>query len=76
MDKKSILVIDDDPVIRKILSDILRAKGYASTTVATGKEALDRIKEEGTAVALIDLMLEDMSGLDVMREIKECSGCC
>ncbi len=38
---------------------------------STGKEALDRVKDEMPAVALIDLKLEDMSGLEVMKEIKE-----
>ena len=74
MDKNvNILIVDDDPKLRKTLSDILKAKGYTPITVATGKEALDRVKEEGFAIALVDLKLEDMSGLDVMKEIKESS---
>ncbi len=71
--KDSILIIDDDPKLRKTLSDILKAKGYKPITAATGKKALDRVKEERPATALIDLKLEDMSGLEVLREIKECS---
>ena len=67
-----ILVIDDDPKLERALSSILRTKGYAYVTVAAGKEALDRIEEKVPAVALIDLGLEDMSGLKVMEEIKEC----
>ncbi|MCK4722466.1 MAG: response regulator, partial [Dehalococcoidia bacterium] len=69
--KSSILIVDDDPKLRKTLSDILTAKGYAPILAATGKAALERMKEEVPAVALIDLRLEDMSGLEVMREIKE-----
>ncbi|MBL7205117.1 MAG: response regulator [Desulfobacteraceae bacterium] len=71
--KDSILIVDDDPKLRKTLSDILKAKGYTPVTVATGKEALDRVKGEIPALALIDLKLEDMSGLEVLRGIKECS---
>jgi DNA-binding NtrC family response regulator len=70
--KPSILIVDDDPNLGKTLSDILRAKGYAPIGVATGKAALDKIQEEKPVVALIDLRLEDMSGLELMREIKEC----
>jgi len=70
---KSILIVDDDSNIRKTLADVLRANGYAPVAVATGKEALDRIEEKMPAVALIDLRLEDMSGLDLMREIGMCS---
>ncbi|MDP2646440.1 MAG: response regulator [Desulfobacterales bacterium] len=73
MDKKDILIVDDDPRLRKTLSDILKAKGYTPITAATGKEALDKVRQEVPALALIDLKLEDMSGLEVIRGIKECS---
>ena len=71
MNTKTILIVDDDPKIRKTLSDILRAKGYAPTTAATGKKALDMVKKGIPYVALIDLRLEDMSGLGLMKVIKE-----
>ena len=69
--KHNVLIIDDDPNLRKTLSDILGAKGYAPVAVATGQAALDRIEEEIPAVALVDLRLEDMSGLRVVEEIKK-----
>ena len=69
----NILLVDDDPKLKKILSDILRAKGYTPTFTATGKEALDSIRQEKPDIALIELRLEDMSGLDVMKEIKKYS---
>ncbi len=69
--KGSILTVDDDPKLRKTLSDILRAKGYTPIATATGKAALEKVEEEMPAVAVIDLRLEDMSGLEVMRKIKE-----
>ncbi len=68
----NILVVDDDPHPRKTLSDILRIKGYVPTTAATGREALLKIKEKKPVVALIDLKLEDMSGLELMRQVKAC----
>ena len=71
--KYSILIVDDDPKARKTLSDILKAKGYKPITAATGKEALDRVKGERPAAALVDLKLEDISGLEVVRKLKECS---
>lgn len=70
-DKSSILIVDDDPSLRKTLSDILRAKSYMPIAKETGKAALERVKDEPPAVALIDLKLEDTSGLEVMKEIKE-----
>jgi len=71
--KPNILIVDDDQQFRKTLSDIFKAKGYAPETAATGKEALHSIKEQGFNVALIDLKLGDISGLEVIQEIKECS---
>ena len=68
-----ILIVDDDPKLRKTLSDILRVKGYGTVAVDTGKAALDRVRGEMPTVALIDLKLEDMSGLELMAEIKK--GC-
>jgi len=72
-DTKSTLIVDDDPNVRKSLSDILRARGYAPITAATGKEALDIVKKQPPYVVLIDLRLEDMSGLKLMKGIKEYS---
>ena len=70
-----ILVVDDNLHFRKTLSGILRVKGYAPVAVATGQAALDRVEEETFAVALIDLRLEDMSGLELMKKIrKRCPG--
>ena len=71
METRSILIIDDDTNLRRTLSDILRAKGYVPRDTGTGQGALDKVEEEKPAVALIDLNLEDMSGLEVMREIRE-----
>ncbi len=73
--KASILIVDDDPMVTRTLSGVLSARGYAHVAAGTGKEALDSIEDEAPAVALIDLVLEDMSGLEVMAEIKKrCPG--
>jgi PAS domain S-box-containing protein len=67
---KRVLVVDDDSNLRKTLSDILRHKGYAPEAVGTGELALERANMEAPVVALIDLRLEDMSGLEVMGKLK------
>ncbi|GIK43103.1 MAG: hypothetical protein BroJett011_69360 [Chloroflexota bacterium] len=66
----TILIVDDDPGFRKTLSDILRIKGYNAFGVERGQAALDQIRRERPALALIDLKLEDMSGLELMGAIK------
>ena len=65
-----ILIVDDDPGYRKTLHDILKLKGYAPTSFASGVEALRDGISAAPAVALIDLTLKDMPGLEVMKTIK------
>ncbi|MBC8264898.1 MAG: response regulator [Anaerolineales bacterium] len=64
-------LVDDNLKFRQTLSDILRNQGYVPIGVSTGKAALDKIGQDVPAVALIDIRLEDMSGLEVLRQIKE-----
>ena len=71
--KAKILVVDDDPNLRKTLSDILRIKGYDTAVAATGAEAVAEAERGKISLALIDLMLPDMQGLDVMARIKAIS---
>lgn len=74
MNKKAkVLIVDDDPNLRKTLSDILRVKGFESAAVGSGAEAITMSQEEKFSVCLMDLNLPDMSGLDVMDRIKELS---
>lgn len=69
--KNSILIVDDDPSLRKTLSDILRVKGYTPITIEKGRSALEKVKADMPRVVLIDLKLEDMSGIELIKEIKE-----
>ncbi|MEZ0395986.1 MAG: PAS domain S-box protein [Anaerolineales bacterium] len=68
-----ILILDDDPYLRKTLTDILRHKGYDPLPTARAQEALEAAARRQAAIALIDLRLEDMPGLEVLRRIKELS---
>jgi Response regulator containing CheY-like receiver, AAA-type ATPase, and DNA-binding domains len=65
-----LLVIDDDPNLRKTLADILRVKGYEVLLAANGAEGVMQAKQAFVSVALIDLKLPDMSGITVMSQIK------
>lgn len=73
MKEKMIFVVDDNCNILKTLSEILKTKGYFPIAIARGEEALVKMKVEAPSVALIDLKLTDMSGLDVMNRIKDYS---
>jgi diguanylate cyclase (GGDEF)-like protein len=71
--RKKILVVDDDPNLRKTLADILRVKGYETDVAANGMEAIVAAEHQTFSLALIDLMLPDMGGLEVMARIKAIS---
>jgi len=71
--KKKILVVDDDPNLRKTLADILTLKGYESAVAANGAEAIAAAERGMFSLALIDLLLPDMPGLEVMTRIKAIS---
>lgn len=65
-----VLVVDDDPNLRKTLSDILRIKGYEVAVAGTGAEGIAEAEHDFVNVALIDLKLPDMPGMEVMTKIK------
>ncbi len=69
MDSK-ILLVDDDQNLLTSLTDILTFKGFETLRAPTGKKALATIADQTVEVALIDLRLEDTSGLDLIREVR------
>jgi PAS domain S-box-containing protein len=66
-----ILCVDDDPDLLQINTSILRNAGYEVTEAATGEECLRITKEEHPDLILLDVMLPDISGFDICRQIKE-----
>lgn len=69
----TILVVDDDARFRKTLADILRFKGFTVLSADSGATALSEATTHQPAVALIDLKLDDMPGLALIREVKHVS---
>lgn len=68
-----ILIVDDNPGTCEVLQDVLEEKGYATVAVNTGKEALHRIKARFYNIALVDLHLLDIPGVELLKKIKEIS---
>jgi len=73
MSAERILVCDDDSQIRRALSLVLTEAGYDVTVTATGQEALDRAALTHPRAAIVDLMLPDMHGIEVCRQLREWS---
>ncbi len=70
-DRGRILVIDDEEVIRKALSRYLEAEGYEVLLARDGKEGLARFSEGGVDLALVDLMMPEVSGHDVVKAMRK-----
>lgn len=66
-----ILVVDDDENIRKVLMAILEDKGYNIEAVGTAREAIKRTEKKFYNLALIDIRLPDMEGIDLLTKIRD-----
>lgn len=70
MEKKNILVVDDEAVIREGLRRILEGEGFQIETFATGRLAIERMQEQDFALVITDLKMPGMSGMEVLKSIK------
>ncbi len=69
-----ILVVDDEPTLRETLAEALEADGFRVVTAADGREALLRFREHRPELVVLDLMLPELSGVEVCRIIRAESG--
>ena len=69
-DKKTILVVDDSVVIRKMVEIALENENYNIITVANGKDAFSYLDEQDPDLVILDIMLPDVNGLDILKTIK------
>ena len=69
MTNATVLVVDDEELIRWSLRERLRGEGYEVREAGTGREALEQFKE-GVDIVLLDYRLPDIDGLTVLREMK------
>ncbi|RMG63194.1 MAG: response regulator [Calditrichaeota bacterium] len=68
--QKTILVVDDSVVIRKMVEIALENENYNIVSVATGKEALQYLDEHTPDLIILDIMLTDVNGLDILKAVK------
>jgi len=71
---RTILVVDDEPTLRETLIEALEADGYRAVGAADGREALEVFRAERPDLVLLDLMLPELSGVEVCRIIRAESG--
>jgi two-component system KDP operon response regulator KdpE len=71
MSTSTILIVDDEPQIRRVMRTTLSSNGYAVLEAKTGEEALEVIRKERPELVLLDVNMPGMSGLEVCREIRD-----
>lgn len=69
-DVRHVLVIEDEPQMRSMLTDNLEFEGYRVTAVASGEEALQVVTSRHFALLLVDVMLPGISGFDVCQQLR------
>ncbi len=71
---RTILVVDDEPTLRETLAEALDADGFRVITAADGREALAQFREHHPELVVLDLMLPELSGVEVCRILRQESG--
>lgn len=66
----SVLVVDDNPVNREILMQLLTKQGYSAISVDNGRQALEVIETQEIDLVLLDILMPEMNGFEVLKQIK------
>ena len=72
-EKKRVLLVDDQAGILKVLRIQLKIHGFDVATASTGTEAVEMVREREPDVILLDILLPDINGFDVLARVKEFS---
>lgn len=70
MEENSVLIVDDEPIVRESIRDWLKDAGYEVATAETGEEALEMIKKQDFRVIVLDVRLPGKTGMTVLKEVK------
>ena len=74
MNHARILVVDDDPQIRRVIKTTLVIQGYETADAKSGEEAIEKLREEKHDLVLLDMNMPGIDGLQTCRVIREFSG--
>lgn len=66
-----ILVVDDEPEVRQLVTDYLEAQGYEVLAAASGAEALAAVAAQRPHLVLLDIMMPRMNGLEALQRIRQ-----
>ena len=66
-----VLVVDDEEIVCELLVEMLEAYGYQAQTETNGRNVIDLLWQEHFDVVLLDLVMPDISGLELLRQLKQ-----
>ena len=69
--KKKILIVDDELDIQKVIAKRVEANGYEALVASGGKEALEKINKENPDAVILDIMMPEIDGIDVLMRIRQ-----
>jgi CheY-like chemotaxis protein len=67
---RTLLLVEDDPGVRRVVRGMLRGTGYAIREAANGRQALDAVAESVPDVMVLDIMLPELNGLEVLDHLR------
>lgn len=68
---RAILVVDDDRLMARTLSDVLSLHGWHPSVAHSGEEAVERVRERAFSIVLMDIKMGGMTGVDALKRIRE-----
>ncbi|MDA8424426.1 MAG: sigma-54 dependent transcriptional regulator [Nitrospiraceae bacterium] len=71
MSGETILIVDDEESVRKSLADVMKDEGYEVVTASSGREGIDVLAETQPSLALLDIAMPGMDGIETLRRIRE-----
>lgn len=73
MNKKKILIIEDDQYLRELYQELLQSEGYSVDTASDGETGFAKLQEGGFSLVLLDMMLPKKDGLQILKDLKTSS---
>jgi CheY-like chemotaxis protein len=74
LDRPSILITDDDPVARETFREIFEPEGFKTLLAESGEEAIDIVKDQDVHLALMDMHLPKLTGLETIHIVRQIKG--
>jgi len=71
MSVRKVLVVDDDPTSRRLMSHILKREGYDVATAGDGQEALDLMADDPADILITDRMMPNMDGVELLKAVRQ-----